>query len=206
MPTFPLTGVVCGRVQTIDEIEARRKHDILSMTFYIEQELLRDLTAVLKVLPKLLENQTEVMDQARTKALDDFGSLRKEWHTRDAKDFNNDKKYKDDIVKAIEFKVEKIIELGQLVYKADKLHPDNFLHVATRNGNAELSTILLSLGFPLHPADNINYKDDMGETLMATASRVGNFEVFEKLLKTGCECGTSRWQIGLAAGNHVGQG
>jgi ankyrin repeat protein len=191
MPTFPLTGVVCGRVQTIDEIEARRKHDILSMTFYIEQELLRDSTAVLKVLPKLLENQTEVMDQARTKALDDFGNLRKEWHTRDAKDFNNDKKYKDDIVKAIEFKVEKIIELGQLVYKTDKLHPDNFLHVATRNGNAELSTILLSLGFPLHPADNINYKDDMGETILATACRMCNFEVFEKL-KAGADVNVVR--------------
>ena len=50
-------------LQTIDEIEARRKHDILSMTFYIEQELLRDLTAVLEVLPKHLEKQTEVMDQ-----------------------------------------------------------------------------------------------------------------------------------------------
>ena len=38
-----LTGDVRGRVQTIEEIEARRKHEILSMTFYIEQELLRDL-------------------------------------------------------------------------------------------------------------------------------------------------------------------
>jgi hypothetical protein len=77
-------------VQTIEEIEARRKHDILSMTFYIEQELLRDLTAVLEVLPKHLEKQTEVMDQALNKALHDFGILRKEWHARDAKGFNNE--------------------------------------------------------------------------------------------------------------------
>jgi hypothetical protein len=177
------------------------------MTFYIEQELLRDLTAVLEVLPKVLENQAEVMDQERTKALDDFGRLRKEWQTRDAKDFNNDSKYKDEIVKAIDFKVKKIIELGQLVYKADKLDPYNFLHVVTRNGNAELSTILLSLGFPLHPPDNINYQDDMGETLMATACRVGNFEVFEKLLKAGADVnvircdGASALALAIVSGN-----
>ena len=202
-----LTGVVCGRVQTIEEIEARRKHDILSMTFYIEQELHRDLTAVLEVLPKLLEKQTEVMDQALNKALDDFSSLRKEWYSRDAKDFNNDSKYKDEIVKAIDFKVKKIIELCQLVYKADKLDPYNFLHVATRNGNAELSTILLSLGFPLHPADNINYKDDMGETILTTACRVGNFEVFDALVKAGADVnvvrrdGTSALQLAIVSGN-----
>jgi ankyrin repeat protein len=187
-----LTGVVCGRVQTIEEIEARRKHEILSMTFYIEQELLRDLTAVLEVLPKHLENQTEFMDQALNKALHDFGILRKEWHARDAKGFNNDSKYKDEIVKAIDFKFKKVIELVQLVYNTDKVDPYNFVHVATRNGNAELITILLSIGFPLHSADNVNYQDDMGETVLATACRVGNFEVFEKLLKAGADANVAR--------------
>jgi hypothetical protein len=124
-----LTGVVSGRVQTIEEIEARRQHEILSMTFYIEQELLRDLTDVLEVLPKHLEKQTEVMDQALNKTLDDFGSLWKEWHSRDAKDFNNDSKYKDEIVKAIDFKVQKVIELGQLVYKAHELNKDSFVRM-----------------------------------------------------------------------------
>ena len=202
-----LTGVVRGRVQTIEEIEARRKHEILSMTFYIEQELLRDLTAVLEVLPKLLENQTEVMDQTLNKALHDFASLRKEWHTRDAKDFNNDSKYKDEIVKAIDFKVQKVIELGQLVYKTDKLEKDSFVRVATRNGNAELIKTLLSLGFTLTPPDNINYEDDMGETLLATACRVGNFEVFEKLLKAGADVnvvrcdGASALALAIVSGN-----
>jgi len=70
--------VLYGGAQTIEEIESRRKHDILSMTFYIEQELLRDLTAVLEVLPEHLEKQAEVMGKALNKALDDFGSLRKE--------------------------------------------------------------------------------------------------------------------------------
>ncbi len=123
-----------------------------------------------------------VMGQTLKKALD----------LRDARGFNNDSKYKHDIVEAIDFKVQKIIELGQLAYKADELDPDSFLHVATRNGNSELSTILLLLGFPLHPADNINYKDDMGETLMATDCRMGNFEVFERLLKSGADVNVVR--------------
>ncbi len=176
----------------MEEIEARRKHEILSMTFYIEQELLRDLTAVLEVLPKHSVKQTEVMGQALNKALHDFASLRKEWHARDAKDFNNDSKYKDEIVKAIDFKFKKVIELGQLVYKAHELNKDSFVRAALKEGNSELIKTLLSLGFTLTPPDNFNYQDSMGETLVVTACRVGNLEVFEALLKDGADVNVVR--------------
>ncbi len=199
--------VLYGGAQTIEEIESRRKHDILSMTFYIEQEVLRDLTAVLEVLPKHSEKQTEVMEQTLQKALDDFGSLRKEWHARDAKHFNNDSKYKDEMVRAIDFKVKKASELGQLVYKAHEVNKDSFVHVALNEGNAELITILLSLGFPLHSADNVNSQYDLGETLLATACRVGNFEVVEALLKAKADVnvvrrdGASALQLAIVSGN-----
>jgi hypothetical protein len=80
--------------------------------------------------------------------------------------------------------------------------------VATRNGNDELSRKLLSLDFPLHPAvNNVNYQDHMGETLMATACRMGNFEVFSKVLDAGADVnvvrhdGTSALQLAIVKGN-----
>jgi ankyrin repeat protein len=50
-------------------------------------------------------------------------------------------------------------------------------------------------------------QDSMGEMLMATACRVGNFEVFEKLLKAGADVsvvrrdGTSALQLAIVSGN-----
>jgi acetolactate synthase-1/3 small subunit len=73
------------------------------------------------------------------------------------------------VVEVLDFKHKTIIDLGQLVYKADVLNKDNFLHVATRNGNDELSRKLLSLDFPLHPAvNNVNYQDQAQIFLIPT--------------------------------------
>jgi hypothetical protein len=96
-----LTGVVCGRMQTIEEIEEGRKLVLLSMTFHIEQELLRDLFEVIEVLPENLETQTKVMKLTLKKAMDDFASLREEWETTDAKAFNDDTKFRKDIADAL---------------------------------------------------------------------------------------------------------
>jgi hypothetical protein len=132
--------------QTIEEIEARRKNDILSMTFYIQQELLRDWTPVLEVLRKLSEKQTEALDEALTKALAEFASLRHEFHSRDAKDFNKDTTYKDDVVAAIGFKVEKMAEFGRIAFevKERELNADNFVAWAAKKGYPELIKGLLS--------------------------------------------------------------
>jgi ankyrin repeat protein len=177
------------------------------LTVYKAQELRRDLPDVVKALRAgLSSEQTEALDQKKETALEDFASLGVSYDARDAKDFNNDSKYRDDIVEVIDFKQKKIIELGQLVYKADVLNKDNFFHVATRNGNAELSKTLLSLDFPLHPADNVNYQDDMGETLMVTACRMGNFEVFSKVLEARADVnvvrhdGASALQLAIVSG------
>jgi hypothetical protein len=132
--------------QTIEEIEARRKNDILSMTFYIQQELLRDWTPVLEVLRKLSEKQTEALDEALTKALAEFASLRHAFHTRDAKDFNKDTTYKDDVVAAIGFKVQKMTEFGWIAFevKESEFNADNFVAWAAKKGYPELVKCLLS--------------------------------------------------------------
>jgi ankyrin repeat protein len=182
-----LIGVVRGGVQTVEEIEARRKHEILSLL----DTVARDLPPVVEVLRKHSAKQTD-MDKALKKALDDFASLRKEWHTRDAKDFNNDIKYINYIEEATAFKFKKVIELSQLVYKAHELNKDSFVRVALNEGNAELTKTLCSLSFPMTPPDNVNYQDSMGETLLATACRVGNSEVLEALLKAGADVNVVR--------------
>jgi hypothetical protein len=147
-----LIGVVRGGVQTVEEIESRRKNDILSTISYIEQDLQRALPRVVQVLRAALpdEQQTEALDQIHLECLNAFQSTTKEWKLRPAKDFNNDIQYfqhMNAIFELTDFKFKAIIHLGQFVYKADVLNKHNFLHVARRNGNAELSKVLLSLGF-----------------------------------------------------------
>ena len=138
--------VLYGGAQTIEEIESRRQHDILSMTFYIEQELLRDWTPLLKVLRKLSGKHTEALDEALTKALAEFASLRHEFHTRDAKDFNKDTTYKDDVVAAIGFKVQKMTQFGRIAFevKESEFNADNFVAWAAKKGYPELIKGLLS--------------------------------------------------------------
>ena len=170
---------MCGGVQTIEEIESRRKHEVMSLTFYIEQELHRDLSQVVKGLCAGLSSEhTEALDQAHKKALDDFASQRKEWHRRDAKDFNNDTKYKDDIAEAIDFKVKKIVELGRSAYKANELNADNFMHEAAKKGHGGVITTLLSLGFAVDSKDN-------GFTPLMYASSNGHADTARMLLEKG---------------------
>jgi ankyrin repeat protein len=176
-----LIGVVRGGMQTIEEIESRRKHEVLSLSFYIAQELDRDLSQVVRVLRAgLSSEQTESLDQAHKKALDDFDSQRKEWHTRDAKDFNNDTKYKDDIAEAIDFKVKKIVELGRSVYTATELNADNFVHEAAKKGHDGLITTLVSLGFAVNSKDT-----DNDFTPLMYASSHGHADTARMLLEKG---------------------
>ena len=166
-----LTGVVCGRVQTIEEIEARRQHDVLSTMFYIAPELPRDLPLVVKVLREALpgEQQKAALDQLHNERLKVFESTRKEWVNADAQDFNTDSVYKERIDYTIEFKHKSIVELSKLVYthkwdamkkkkvcsavcvatdnKADELNTDNFVHVMSMEGRYDLAEAALSVGF-----------------------------------------------------------
>jgi hypothetical protein len=158
-----LTGVVRGGVQTVEEIESRRKNDILSTISYIEQDLQRALPRVVQVLRAALpdEQHTGALDQIHLDCLNGFQSTTKEWKLRPAKDFNNDIQYfqhMNAIFELTDFKFKSIIHLGQFVYKADVLNKYNFLHVATRNGNAELSKVLLSLGFQQPNVAGSDYK------------------------------------------------
>ena len=132
--------------QTIEEIEARRKNDILSMTNYIQQEFLRDWTPLLEVLRNLSGKQTKALDEALTKALAEFASLRQEFQARDAKDFNADTTYKDDVVAAIGFKVQKMAQFGRIAFKVDEseLNADSFVAWAATRGHHELIQCLLS--------------------------------------------------------------
>jgi ankyrin repeat protein len=176
-----LIGVVRGGVKTIEEIESRRKHEVMSLTFYIEQDLHRDLSQVVKGLcAGLSSEQTEALDQAHQKALDDFTSQRKEWHRSDAKDFNNDTKYKDDIAEAIDFKVKKIVQLGRSAYEANELNADNFMHETVKKGHDGLITTLLSLGFAVDSKDK-----DNGFTPLMYASSNGHADTARMLLEKG---------------------
>jgi Ca2+-binding EF-hand superfamily protein len=147
-----------------------------------------------------------VLDQRCKKFLDDFASKRKEWERTDAKEFNNDIKYLEDIGNTIHFKHNSIVELGKLVCKEDNLHKDNFVCVATEEGHGELSKTLISLGFAVTLPDNVNDQNSMGETLLATSCRLGRFEVVEKLLKAKAdvnlvrEDGTSALQLAIVSG------
>jgi ankyrin repeat protein len=152
------------------------------------------------------------LDQRYEKEIKEFASLRNKWEIGNAMEFNDDSEYKKRICAAIDFKHECILELGKLVYHEDKLDKDNFVRVATSGGHVELSKTLLSLGFPLCAPDNINDKscsmgETKGETLLATSCRLGNFEVFEKLLTAKADVnvvrhdGTSALQLAIASGN-----
>ncbi len=162
---------MCGRVQTIEEIQARRKRDVLSTMFYIAPELPRDLPLVVQVLRAALpgEQQREALDQLQNERLKDFESKRKEWEKADAQEFNTDSVYKERIDYAIEFKHKSIVELSKLVYthkwdarkkikvcsavcvatdnKADELNTDNFVHVMSMEGRYDLADAALSVGF-----------------------------------------------------------
>ena len=166
-----LTGVACGRVQTIEEIESRRKRDILSTMSYIAPELPRDLPLVVQVLRAALpdEQQRVALDQLHDERLKVFDSTRKEWEKADAQEFNTDSVYKERIDYAIEFKHKSIVELSKLVYthkwddiqkkkvcsvvcvatdnKADELNTDNLVHVMSMEGRYDLAEAALSVGF-----------------------------------------------------------
>ncbi len=112
-----LTGVTCGRVQTIEEIQARRKHDVLSTMFYIASDLPRDLPPVVQVIHATLsDEQQRDLGQLHKECLKVFESTRKEWEKTDAQEFNTDNMYKERIDYTIEFKHKSIVELSKIVY------------------------------------------------------------------------------------------
>jgi hypothetical protein len=151
-----LTGVACGRVQTIEEIQERRKHDVLSTMFYIAPDLARDLPPVVQVIHAALSDEQQQRDlgQLHKECLKVFESTRKEWEKTDAQEFNTDSVYKERIDYTIEFKLKSIVELSKVVYthnamkknkvcsavcmatdnKTDELNTDNFVHVMTMEG------------------------------------------------------------------------
>jgi hypothetical protein len=166
-----LTGVLYGGAQTIEEIESRRKRDILSTMSYIAPELPRDLPLVVEVLRAALlgEQERVALDQLHNERLKVFESTRKEWEKADAQEFNTDSVYKERIDYAIEFKHKSIVELSKLVYThkwdamkkkrvcsavcvatdnaADELNTDNFVHVMSMEGRYDLAEAALSVGF-----------------------------------------------------------
>ena len=166
-----LIGVLYGGGQTIEEIESRRKRDILSTMSYIAPELPRDLPVVVQVLCEALpdKHQKEALDQLHKECLKGFDRKRTEWDTSDAQEFNTDSVYKERIDYVIEFKHKSIVELCKLVYthkfdsqkkkkvcsavcvatdnKADELNTGNFVHVMSMEGRYDLAEAALSIGF-----------------------------------------------------------
>jgi hypothetical protein len=178
----------CGEVQTIEQIELRRKRDLLALTSYIDNEIKRDLPLIVELLREdLAEKEVQELNLLYKEVLDDFVRKRKDWEECDAKEFNHDSRYKDEMVSAIDFKHNRIVKLGNLVYAKDNLTKENFVIVATKKGKANFAEVLLSLGFELHPAGKPDLQDDRGETLLALACKMGNLKVCESLLNAGAD-------------------
>jgi hypothetical protein len=182
------------------------------MTFYIHQEIQRDLPPIVELLRvELSDQKMEGLKLVCEKVLDDFAEKREEWDKLNVKEFNSDINYKKHINCAIDFKHDGIVQLCKFVYEKDfyekDLTPDNIVHVVIKKGNAELAKHLLYLGFALHPVGKVNDQDIRGETRLASACRMGNLDMFEALLKARADVnvvrndGASALQLAMVSEN-----
>ena len=56
----------CGEVQTIEQIESRRKRDLLALTSYIDNEIKRDLPLIVELLrEELAEKKVQELNFVR---------------------------------------------------------------------------------------------------------------------------------------------
>jgi hypothetical protein len=167
-----LIGILYGGAQTIEEIESRRKRDILSTMSYIAPELRRDLIPVVEVFRESLpdDRKRDTLDQLHKERLEVFESKRRDWNLADAQEFNTDSVYKERIDYVIEFKHKSIVELCNTLFfshkfdsekkkmvcsavcvatdnKADELNTGNFVHVMSMEGRYDIAEAALSVGF-----------------------------------------------------------
>jgi hypothetical protein len=161
---------------------SRRKHDLLAMTFYINLELNRDLKRFVELLSEDHSVGAELKKKYR-EALEEFGEKREKWETSDAKEFNDDMKYREEINDAIGFKHELIKELFKMVYK--DCAKENFVQTVTMKGRPDIGELLLTFGFPVHPEGGCNsqFQDNDNETQLIAACRMGSAEICKALLE-----------------------
>ena len=104
--------------QTMEEIEARRRTDLLAIEPYLKDEFSRDVPPVLEALKKH-KSTKEVYMLHKSEAKDRLAAVWEELASRDAAWFNNDARYVEAISRAFTLKHELLAEAVKATFAVD---------------------------------------------------------------------------------------